>query len=140
MESNPTLVNGIRKRLLALIWDKGTRVPPCAAVEHVEDDEFVDEQEITLDLLVEGVRNINTTHVIWAWRGPHAAYLAGVTYLRDQIEDFIRDSDSFQEPTHHCGRGVPPPHMKLSQREAVGAYSTRPKEPDHSTDIKVGPI
>ena len=140
MESDPTLVNGIRQCLLVLVWDKSTCMPPCATVEHMEDDVFVDEQKIALELLVESVRDIHTAHVVWAWRCPHAAHLAGVTYFRDQIENSIRDSDSFQKATHHCGRGVPPPNMKLSQRETVCAYSTRPKEPNDSTNIEVGPI
>ena len=38
-------------------------MPAWAAVEHVEDDVLVDEQEITLDLLIEGVRDIHTAHV-----------------------------------------------------------------------------
>ena len=115
-------------------------MPTRASIQHVEDYILVDKQEVALDLLVESVRDIHTAHVVWAWRGPHAAHLAGVTYLRDQIENRIRDSDPFQEATHHCGRGVPPSHVELSQRETVSAYPTRPEEPDYSTNVEIGPI
>ena len=115
-------------------------MPACASVKHVEDDVLVDEQEVTLDLLVEGVRDVHTTHVVWAWSGPHAAHLAGVADFWDQIEDRIRDSDTFKEATHHRGRGVPPPHVQLSQRETVSTYPTRPEEPNHSANIEVGPV
>ena len=140
MDPNPAQVNGIRKRLFVLVRDETACMPTCASVEHVEDDVLVDEQEIALDLLVKGVGNIHTAYVVWAWRGPHAAHLASVADLRDQVENRIRDSDTFQEATHHCGRGVPPSHMELSQRETVSTYSARPEEPDHSANVKVGPV
>ena len=140
MDPNPTQVNGIRKRLLELVWNKHARMPTCATIEHMENDVLVDEQEIALDLLVEGVRDIHTAHVVWAWSGPHAAYLTGIADLWDQVEDCIRDSDSLEKATHYCGGGVPPSHVQLSQRETVSTYSTRPEEPDHSSDIEVGPI
>ena len=115
-------------------------MPACAWVEHVKDDVFVDEQKIALDLLVEGVRDIHTAHVVRAWLGPHAAHLAGVADLRDQVENCIRDSDTFQEATHHWSRGVPPSNVKLPQREPVSATSACPEESDHPADIEVGPI
>ena len=111
MDPNPAKVNGIRQRLLELVRDQHARMPACATVEHVENDVLVDEQEIALDLLVKGVRDIHTAHVVGAWSGPHAAYLAGIADLWDQIEDCIRDSDAFEETTHHLGRGVPPSHV-----------------------------
>ena len=95
MDPNPAQVNGIRQRLFKLVRDENACMPACATVEHVEDDVLVDEQEIALDLLVEGIRYIHTAHVVWAWRGPHAAHLAGVTDFRDQVENRIRDSYSF---------------------------------------------
>jgi len=111
MDPNPAKVNGIRQRLLELVRDQHARMPACATVEHVEDDVLVDEQEITLDLLVKGVRDVHTAHVVRAWSGPHAAYLAGIADLWDQIEDCIRDSDALEETAHHRGRGVPPSHV-----------------------------
>ena len=111
MDPNPAQVNGFRQRLFVLVRDESACMPACAFVEHVEDDVLVDKQEIALDLLVEGVRDIHTAHVVWAWSGPHAAYLAGVADLWDQIEDCIRDSDAFEKTTHHFGRGVPPSHV-----------------------------
>ena len=140
MDPNPAEENGVRQRLFELVRDQNACMPACALVEHVEDDVLVDEQEIALDLLIEGVRYIHTAHVVWAWRSPHAAHLAGVTNLWDLIEDCIRDSDTFKEATHHCGRGVPPSHMQLPQRETVGTYPARPEEPDHSANVKVGPV
>ena len=93
-----------------------------------------------LDLLVEGIRYVHTAHVVWAWRGPHAAHLAGVTDFWDQVENCVGDSDTFKEAAHYCGRGVPPSHMQFPQRETVSTYPARPEEPDHSTNVKVGPV
>ena len=140
MDPNPTQVNGIRQRFFELVRDQHACMPACATVEHVEDDVLVDKQEIALDLLVEGIRDIHTAHVVWAWSGPHAAYLTGIADLWDQIEDCIGDSDTLEEATHYRGRGMPPSHVQLSQRETVGAYSARPEEPDHSSNIEVGPV
>ena len=62
MDPNPAEVNGVRQRLFVLVRDESTRMPACASVEHVEDDVLVDEQEITLDLLVEGVKDIPVSY------------------------------------------------------------------------------
>ena len=140
MDPNPAQVNGPRQCLFELVRDQHASMPACASVEHVKDDVLVDKQKVALDLLVEGVGDIHTAHVVWAWSGPHATHLAGVADLRDQVEDCIRDSDSLEKATHYCGGGVPPSHVQLSQRETVSTYSTRPEEPDHSSNIEVGPI
>ena len=140
MKPNPTLVNGIRQCLFVLVRDESACMPTCASVEHVEDTAFVDEQKIALDLIVKGVGKIHTAYVVWAWRGPHAAHLTGVTDFWNQIEDCVRDSNSFEEAAHHGGRSVPPSHMQLSQCATVGTYSACPEEPDHSANIKVGPV
>ena len=87
MDPNPAQVNGFRQRLFELVRDHRAGMPACASVEHVEDDVLVDEKEVALDLLVEGVGYIHTAHVVWAWSGPHAAHLAGVADFWDQIED-----------------------------------------------------
>ena len=140
MEPYPTSLDGARQCLFTLVWDKSACMPTCASIKHVKDHVLVDEQEITLDLLVESVRDIHTAHVVWAWSGPHAAYLTGIADLWDQIEDCIGDSDTLEEATHYRGRGMPPSHMQLSQRETMSTYPARPEEPDHSSNIEVGPV
>ena len=110
---DPTSLDGICQRLFKFVWDEGAGMPTRASIQHVEDYILVDEQEVALDLLVEGVRDIHTAHVVGAWCGPHAAYLAGIADLWDQIEDCIRDSDALEEATHHSSRSVPPSHMQL---------------------------
>ena len=70
MQANPTGLNGIRQGLLVLVRDQGASMPSCAPVKHVENHVFVDEQKVTLDLLIEGVRDIHTAHVVRAWLGP----------------------------------------------------------------------
>ena len=140
MDPNPAQVNGIRQCLFMLVRDESACMPACASVEHVEDDVLVDEKEIALDLLVESVGYVHTAHVVWAWSGPDASHLTGVTDFWNQIEDCVRDSNSFEEAAHHGGGSVPPSHMQLSQCETVGTYSACPEEPDHSANIKVGPV
>ena len=88
---------------------------------------IVNEEEITLNLLVEGVGNVHAAHVVWAWLRPHPADLARVADLGDQIQDFIGYSDSFQESAHDLGRGMPPSHMELAQGEPMCSDSSSPE-------------
>ena len=115
-------------------------MPTGASVQHVKDHMLVDEQQVTLDLLVEGVSNLHTAHVVRTRLGPHPAHLAGVTDLRNQVEDRVRDSNSFEEAAHHHRGGVPPANMQLPEREPVRTYSTCPEEPDNSANVEVRPI
>ena len=112
-------------------------MPTRTSIQHVEDYVLVDEQEVTLDLFVEGIRNVRTAHVVWARLGPHAAHLTGIAYFWYQIEDLVRDSYSLEEAAHYGSRGVPPTDVELSQRESVCAYATGPEESDYSADVKV---
>ena len=101
---------------------------------------FVDEQEVALDLFVEGIRNVHTAHVVWARLGPHAAHLTGVAYFWDQVEDVVRDSYSLEETTHYRRGGVPPADVKLPKRETVCAYTACSEESNYSADVEVRPV
>ena len=140
MNSDPAELNGVRQCGFELIGNESACVPTRASVQHVEDDVLVDEQEVALDLFIECISDIHTTHVVRARLGPHPAHLAGVADLGDQVENLIWDSDSFQKPAHDLRGGVPPANVKLPQCEPVGSYSARSEEPDYSANVKVRPV
>ena len=140
MKSNPTLLNGVGERLFLLVGNQHSCVPSGASVEHVKDDMFVDEEEVTLNLLVEGVGDVDTAHVVGSWICPHSADLTRVTDLWNEIQYLIWDSNSFQEPAHDLSRDMPPSHMELAQREPVSSNSSCSEESHHPTDIKIRPI
>ena len=85
MESHPTLLYRVGEGTLRLIGDQHPCMPSGTSVQQVEDGVVMDEEEITLNLLVEGVGNVHTAHVVWAWFRPHAADPARVADLGDQI-------------------------------------------------------
>ena len=85
MKSNPTLLYCVGEGSLQLIGDQHPCMPPSASVQQVEDGVIMDEEEIALNLLVEGVGDVHAAHVVWAWFRPHAADPARVTDLGDQI-------------------------------------------------------
>ena len=60
-------------------------MPSGTSVQQVEDGVVMDEEEIALNLLVEGVGNVHAAHVVRAWLRPHAADPARVADLGDQI-------------------------------------------------------
>ena len=127
MESHPTLLYCVGEGLFPLIGDQHSRMPPGASVQQVEDSVVVNEEEIALDLLVEVVGDVDAAHVVRAWLSPHPADLARVADLRDQVQNFIWDSDSFQESAHDLGRGMPPSHMELAQGEPMCSDSSSPE-------------
>ena len=85
MESHPTLLYSVGEGPLKLVGDHRPCVPSGTSVQQVEDGVVMDEEEITLNLLVEGVGNVHAAHVVWAWFRPHAADPTRVADLGDQI-------------------------------------------------------
>jgi hypothetical protein len=51
----------------------------------MEDDVFVDKDEVTLDLCVEGIGNVDAAYISGSWANPHPADLTGVTYLFNKV-------------------------------------------------------
>ena len=101
MEPNPTLLDGVGECLFLLVGNQHPCVASGASVKHVKDDVFVDEEEVTLDLLVEGVGDVDTAHVVRSWLCPHSTDLTRVTDFWDQVQNFIWDSDSLKESAHN---------------------------------------
>ena len=75
-------------------------MPSSASIQHVEDDKFVDEKQITLDLEVEIVGQFNAAGVARPGFLPLSADSAGLHNFWDEIKDFLRNPDSFQEALH----------------------------------------
>ena len=74
MDGQPSGVDGLDEGLFLLVRDDESGMPSRAPVQHVEDDEIMHEQEIALDLLVEGVGEVYTARVAGARLGPLPAY------------------------------------------------------------------
>ena len=74
MNGNPSGVDGLDEGLFGFVRDHECGMPSRASVQHVEDDELVHEQEVTLDLLVEGVGEIHAARIAGAKFGPLSAY------------------------------------------------------------------
>ena len=65
MDGVPQSVDGLDESVVLLVGYHPCCMPPCASVHHVEDHILVDEEEVTLHLLIELVRNVNRTSVTW---------------------------------------------------------------------------
>ena len=68
-------------------------MPPRASVQHVKDDELVDEQEVTLDLLVESIGEVHAASVAGAWLGPLSAHCSSVDHFWNEIKYSVGNSN-----------------------------------------------
>ena len=100
MKPDPTLLDGVSECLFLLVQNQHPCMPPSTPIQHVKDDVLVDEEEVTLDLFVESIGDIDTEHVIRSWICPHPADLTRVADFWNKVQYFIWDSDSFQESAH----------------------------------------
>ena len=64
-------------------------MPTGASTNEVEDDELVDEQQVTFHFQIEGFRQINAANIGRSGFSPHPADLAGVADFRDEVEDIL---------------------------------------------------
>ena len=62
-------------------------MPARASAYEVHDDIFVDEEKVALNLLVEGVWQIDTADISWTGFNPHPADFARIANLWNQIEN-----------------------------------------------------
>ena len=111
MDANPDFIHCSCKGFLFLVWVNVSSVPAGAATYHVEDDELVNEQKITLHLGVKRVRDIDAANVVRTWLDPHAADFARVTDLRKKVKGFLWYSDPIKELVHDGSRSMPPANM-----------------------------
>ena len=100
MDSNPDGCNCLLKSLILFVRYNGGSVPSSASIQHVENDEFVDEEKIALDLEVEIVGQFNAARVAWPGLLPLSADSTGLHNLWDEVKDFLRNPNSFQEALH----------------------------------------
>ena len=85
MNPNTKTVNRLHQGVLILIWDLFSSVPAYAAIYHVENNVFVDKQQISFNLFVELIRKVYIGLVVWARFGPGSTDAAGITYLWTEI-------------------------------------------------------
>ena len=89
-------------------------MPSCTPVKEVEDNLFVHEEQVALDLGIERVGKLDAADVSRAWFGPLSADTAGLHYLGYELKDFICNANSFEEAPHRLVRRVPPSDMEFS--------------------------
>jgi hypothetical protein len=73
MCGNPEFVDGFHTTLLVLALHERGGVPPSASIDHMKDDVLVDEEEVALDLCIEGVGNFQIARIAGPWTGPLSA-------------------------------------------------------------------
>ena len=81
----------------------------------MEDDILVNEDEVALDLRVEGVCYFNVAGVGGAGFCPLTANSAGLANLRYHLQHMVCYSASLKHSSHRVVGGVPPSHVQLSQ-------------------------
>ena len=112
-------------------------MPSSTSVEHMKNDMLVYKQQITLDLVVELVWDLDAAHVVWAWLGPLATHLACMDNVWYHVQDFLRYPHTVEESLHDMFRGMPPSDMKLPEGEPDGSLPCVVSEKsDDFSDIK----
>ena len=86
MRRIPAHFHRLDQGLVGSVLNNDRCMPSGAAINHVEDDVFVHEQQVALDLLVEGVRNSYIAGVGRTRSLPFPAYWTGVDDLWDELE------------------------------------------------------
>jgi hypothetical protein len=77
----------------------------------MEDDRFVHEEQVALDLGIERVGKLDAADVCGAWFGPLSADTTCLHDLRDELEDLVSNTNSFEKALHCLVRGMPPSDM-----------------------------
>ena len=74
VDGYPSGVDGLDEGLFCFVRNDECGMSSRASIQHVENDELVHEQEIALDLLVEGIGEVYTACIAWTKLGPLPAY------------------------------------------------------------------
>ena len=82
----PTRFHRFDQGVVGSVLDDNRCMPSGAAINHMEDDVLLHEQQVALDLLVEGVRNFNTAGIRRTLFLPLSADRTGVDNLGNELE------------------------------------------------------
>ena len=93
-------------------------MPSRTTVNDVEYHVRVNEEQIGFHLVVERVGDLNVAGVGRARLLPLPAYLAGLAYLRYELQNLVRHSNAGQHLRHLSFWGMPPTNMELTKGEA----------------------
>ena len=88
-------------------------MPSGATAQHMEDDMFLNEEEVTLNLVIELVCHFYTADIAWAWFGPLPTDLTGLANFRYELKDLLTDTNTIEEPSHRVFGSMPPPNVQL---------------------------
>ena len=89
MGGDPQFLDRLHEGLCVFVGDYSCGMPPSASAQHVEDDLLPDEDRITLNLIVELIRDFHAAHVVRARLGRLSANLARLDNLGDEFQDAV---------------------------------------------------
>jgi hypothetical protein len=124
-------------------------MPSGASIYHMKDggvSSFVDlgilthENDVALNLLIEGVRNVRSANIGGAWLLPLSTDFTSFADFRNQLNNFLRNAYSLKELFHGGFRRVPPANMQFPKGKLVVSGPVGSEQSDHSTNVEVRPI
>jgi hypothetical protein len=77
----------------------------------MEDDRFVHEEQVAPDLGIERVGKLDAADIGGAKLGPRSADTTCLHNLRDELEDLVCNTNSFEKALRCLVRSVPPSDM-----------------------------
>ena len=92
MKTDPYFINGFHEGVSVLVRNDSGGMPSSASADHVEDDVSADKEQVTLNLVIELVRNLHTADVVWARFSPLTADFACLNNFWDELQDSFGNS------------------------------------------------
>ena len=86
-------------------------MPPGTSIDHVEDHVVLVKEDVTLDLLVELVADLDVGCVSWSRLVPFSTNVTCLAYFWNKGHNKVTYSDSLQKTSHSMFRGVKPSDM-----------------------------
>ena len=133
-------MDGFDEFSLCLGMDHRCCMPSSASVDHVENHSVAVEENVTFDLFIEFVCNLDVGCIPWSWSLPFSTDMARLTHARDEREDSITDTHTFEEASHGVLGRVKPPDVEFTEGQLDTRWINGPKEADNSTDIELSPV
>ena len=137
MDGSPCAVERVHESVLVLTIDLNGCMPPRTSVQDTQDDVLVNEEQVHLHLLVEGVRDVNTADMRRTGFAPLPADRAGADNLRNQLQSVMRHSSSSKELLHGLGGCMPPPSVELPECQSDRTLAVGTKDPYNPADVEV---
>ena len=140
MNRGPNFVDGFHQGRFSAVWDQRRSMPTSTSINHMKDNVFAMEQEVTLNLLIESVGKLGVRGIGRTWLLPFPADLTTLTNLGNDVQHFLGHPNSIEEFIHDVFAGVPPTGMKLPERESDLCLIVGPENSNNPANIEICPI